>query len=155
MCSLRFRGLPTESIAWVITSAAVDGCIRYAIGCTGCEQPARANPLIGRKIPGCSDRSRLTGGKMRRIFRPACRSYRVTGVSKALLARPEGFEPPTLGLEGRRQCGMACHGVPVTHCSHVTLLRTGPEALHGVAGGFRRGNRRQLEPELALPPRVP
>src|SRR5439155_946818 len=38
---------------------------------------------------------------MRRIFRPACRSYQVTGMSRAFLARPEGFEPPTLGLEGR------------------------------------------------------
>src|SRR5207253_1343022 len=53
------------------------------------------------RFPDCSDRSRSTDGNMRRIFRPACRSYRVTGLSRALLARPEGFEPPTLGLEGR------------------------------------------------------
>ncbi len=30
------------------------------------------------------------------------------------MARLEGFEPPTLGLEGRRQHGRAWHGVSVT-----------------------------------------
>jgi hypothetical protein len=72
------------------------------------------------------------------------------------MARLEGFEPPTLGLEGRRQHGRACHGVPVTARSRAILPGTEPDALHGMARSFRRGNRRQTggEPRSGPPPDV-
>jgi hypothetical protein len=60
------------------------------------------------------------------------------------MARLEGFEPPTLGLEGRRQRGMTCHGVIATARSRTLLPGTELDVLHRVAGRFRRAIRRGI-----------
>src|SRR6266567_5327652 len=87
------------------------------------------------------------------------RNHEGATVARKFCWRPEGFELPTLGLEGRRQLSRACHGMYVTVRSHAILPPTDPDALHRVAGSFRRGNRRETGGEGAAchtrrPPRT-